>query len=424
MPHDENMPDIAFNIADTSTESAGIKKFINNTLKEFGILEASLDDKHNLYEVKIKDEKTFYYILNLFYCLYILEKLYSQKYSISTDEINNNTVKKELRRHLLSAIPKDKQAYLLNVGNNAVALVTYFGCHDKHINLFSKNNILVGDFKKAIFKNVAKQKYTNSTENCPIILAFKYHLSEASNIINNRLDCNPSIELNEFECTMPENKCNCLKKIETILLEDSENRDCNLRIFGGSQIFFEINYKIVSKLISLESPEGVFRKRGYESIFNFLLGCYLSDKLGAKFNSNVHLKFDGLEKEIDVILFLKKGVAVIETTREHGVCSKGEYSEKLEKSILKCIPVHTSTADDGCELQYVLVTLTPEGKFTKCTYYVDFARSLFNFEHIGIPDEEEVIKFIEEAKYFSPKNTQKILNYQLNRLAESLSERI
>lgn len=138
----------------------------------------------------------------------------------------------------------------------------------------------------------------------------------------------------------------------------------------------------------------------------------------------VHLKFDGLEKEIDVILFLKKGVAIIETTREHGVCSKGEYFEKLEKSILKCIPVHTSTADDGCELKYVLVTLTPEGKFTKCTHYVTFARSLFNFEHIGIPNEEEVIKFIEEAKYFSPKNTQKILNYQLNRLVESLSERI
>ncbi len=416
------MSDIAFNIADTNKENKGIKKIINNTLKDFDILEALLDDKHNLYEVKIKNDEYFYSILKLFYCLYILEKLYSQKYSISTDEIDN-AVKEEFKRHLLSAIPKDKQAYLLNVGNSVV-LVTYFGCHDKHINLFSKSNILVGDFKKAIFKNVARTKYTDSTENCPIILAFKYHLSEASHIINNKLNCNPSIELNEFECTKSKSTCNCLEKIETILLKDSENRDCNLRIFGGSQIFFNIDYEIISRLISLESPGETLRKRGYESIFNFLLGCYLSDRLGAKFNSNVLLKFDGMEKEVDILLFLKKGIAVIETTREHSVCSKDDYFEKLEKSILKCIPVHISTTDHGYKLKYVLVTLTPESKFTKCIYYVTFARSLFNFEHIGIPDEEEVTKFIEGAKYFSPKNTQKILDYQLNRLVDSLSKKL
>lgn len=413
------MSDAAFTIADTSSENEDIKKVIINTLMDFDILEGSLDE-YNLYEIKIKNKKAFYGILELFYCLYLLEKLYSYKYSISTDEIANKEVKKELKRHLLSTIPKDKQAYILNV-SGAVVLVTYFGYHDRHINLFGKNNILVGDFKRAVFKNVAKPKHTDSTENCPIILAFRYHLSEASNIINDKLNCKPSIEFNEFECTMPTNKCNCLEKIEAILIEDSENRSCNLRIFGGSQIFFEIDYEIVSRLISLESPEGVFKKRGYESIFNFLLGCYLSDKLGAKFNSNVYLKFDGLEKETDIILFLKTVVAIIETTREHSVCSRDEYFEKLEKSILKCIPVHTSTIDDERKIKYILITLTPESKFTKCTHYVAFARRLFNFEHVGIPEEEEVIKFIEEAKYFSPKNMQKIFDYQLNKLVENLS---
>jgi len=409
-----------FDIVDHDQETKSIKLITKNTLQDFEILEFSADE-HGLFMIKIKNEQAFYSILRLFYCLYILEKLYSQKYPISANEISNKDLKKELKRHLISTIPKDKQAYLLDVGG-AIVLVTYFGYHDKHINLFSKGNILVKDFKKAIFKNVARPKYTDSTENCPIILAFKYHLSEASHIINNRLNCNPSIEFNEFKCEISENTCSCLEKIETALLEDPKNRDCNLRIFGGSQIFFELDYEIVSRLISLESPEEPFKKRGYESIFNFLLGCYLSYRLKARFNSNVYLKFDGLKEEVDVVLFLKTGIAVIENTREHSVCSKDDYLEKLEKSIMKCVPIYTSTADNGCEFKYILVTLTPESKFTKCTHYVSFAHSLFNFEHIGIPEEEEVVKFIEEAKYFSPENMQKILDYQLKKLVESLSE--
>jgi len=413
------MFDITFKITDASTEDKDIKKIVSRILESSGIIKV-LDAGYNLYSIRIKSNEYFYSILKIFYFLYILEKLYSHKYSISGSEINSEDMKKKLNRHLLSAIPKDRQAYLLNVGN-AVVLVTYFGCHDKHINLFSKNNILVSDFKKAIFKNIARTRHTDSTDKCPIILAFKYHLSEASHIINSRLDCSPSIELNEFECTVSGGMCNCLEKIERILKEDLENRDCNLRIFGGSQTFFEIDYEIISRIISLESSGEVFKKRGYESIFNFLLGCYLSDRLGAKFNSNVHLNFNGLEEEIDIILLLKTGIAIIETTREHSVCIKGEYSEKLKKSILKCIPVHAYTTDE-LKLKYILLTLTPESKFTKCTHYVTFARNLFNFEHIGIPEDEEIIKFVRDAKYFSPKNTQKILDHQLNKLTKSLSE--
>jgi len=412
-----------FEVTEQDGDCETLKLITKKVLEDFNMLELERDNE-NLFFARINDENGFYSILTLFFSLYLLEKLYSQRYPISVEGLENRELKKELKRNLRSIIPKHSQAYFLNF-DGRVVFVTYFGYHDEHVNVFGKSRILAGDFVK-LFESIYRPKYVKTPSDCPIILAFKYHIAERFHIIED-MECEVSIEFNELRCDRSNNECSCLKIIEKAIIEDSKNRDCNLRILGGAQIFFDIDYELVKRLISFEGPEGetpndTLKKRGYEPIFNFLLGCYLSDKLKVKFNSNIKLKFNGIEKEVDIILFPKTGVTIIETTREHDVCTKDEYFEKLEKSILKCILTHTSTAENGLKLKFLLITLTPESKFTKCTHYLTFARSLFNFEHVGIPDEEEVIKFIKETKYFSPKNTQKILEYQLNKLIDSLNE--
>jgi len=416
------MCSVRFRIKDTDKETGGVKDIIISVLEKFEILKAMKKEECNLYNVKILNERGFRGILELFYCLYVLEKLYSRKYGISVASIKDENIKKELKRHLRSSVPKDRQAYLLNVGGNVI-LVTYFGCHGKHINLFSRTSMLVRDFKKAIFKSFARPKYVSSVSDCPIVLAFKYHLSEASNIIY-KLKCKPSIDFSKFCCEQYDGICKCLDDIETVILKDISNRECNLRIFGGHQIFFDVDYNIVNNLISLEES-GCYKfvkNRGYECIFNFLLGCYFSSILNAEFNSNINLEFDGLEKEVDIILASRDSISIIETTREHGVCCENKYFEKLEKSILRAILVHSVESDR--RLRYILLTLTPEVKFNGDTYYLTFVTDLFNFKHVGVPGSEgdEIVRFVEEAKYFSPVNTIKILRYQLKKLEEFLKD--
>jgi len=70
------------------------------------------------------------------------------------------------------------------------------------------------------------------------------------------------------------------------------------------------------------------------------------------------LKFDRIEKEVDIILSSESETTIIETTREHAVCSKSKYFEKIEKSILTSIPFHTPT-NNGQKFKLILVSLTP-----------------------------------------------------------------
>lgn len=408
-----------FELTEQDRDSEILKLTTKKVLEDFNILELERDDG-GLFYAKINDENGFYSVLKLFFSLYLLEKLYSQRYPISVEGLESKELKEELKRNLRSAIPKHSQAYFLNFGGKVV-FVTYFGYHGEHVNLFRKPRILAGDFIK-LFESGIRPKYVKTSDSCPIILAFKYHIAERYHIIKKEMPCKVNIEFGELKCDRSNNECSCLKIIEKAILEDSENRECNLRILGGVQIFFDIDYELVKRLISLEGPEGElsndpFKNMGYEPIFNFLLGCYISDKLNSKFNSNIKLRFDGVEKQIDIIFFSKSGTTLIETTREHAVCSKDEYFKKIEKSILTSIPLQASI-NQKQNFKLILVSLTPENKFTRCTHYVNFARGLFNFQHVGIPDDEKVIEFIEGAKYFSPANTDKILRYQLRKLVE------
>ncbi len=409
-----------------------LKKITKYVLEDFGIL--NIEKSDNLLSASIKNEKTFYSILELFYSLYILEKLYSQMYPISLEGIKNEELEKELKRHLRSAIPRDKQAYLINFGSK-VAMVTYFRYHDEHVNPFGKKNILVGNFVKA-FKSFERKAHMSSKKDCqvvldcPIILAFIYNYMERIHILknnkmkNNGIDCDITINFGSFECKRENNECTCLKKIQEIIIKDPENRDCNLRILGGSQMFFDIEYNLIERLISLEDisddpSKNPLKKRGYEPIYNFLLACYLSDKVKAKFNTNVKLKIDEVEKETDIILFSNSWTSIIETTREHAICREKEYSEKIEKSILSSIPLHSQITKNQT-FYYILISLTPESKFAGSTHYVAFAKKHFNFEHIGIPDEREVVKYIDNPKYFSPSKIKRILNHQLEMLIDVL----
>ncbi len=237
----------------------------------------------------------------------------------------------------------------------------------------------------------------------------------ASNIFS-RLSCEPDIDLEKPECdsSCSCNDCEYLKNIEKSIV-DSKNI-CNLRIFGGTSIFFDIDYNLIKNLISLEKIE-------YEPIFNFLLGCYLASKSDMSFNSNVKLKLNDVEKEVDIILTSDSGVALVETTREHKVCVKEkgnamenkshktkkstENTEKLEKFLLKCIPV-CECVDE--KFKSVLVTLTPESRFDQ-SHLVRFAKSKLDFEHVGVSD--EVANYIENPKYFSFERSFEILDYQI-----------
>lgn len=405
-------------IKEHDKDSETLKNTAKYVLEHFKILEVK-ENNENLFSAKIKDEKAFYSILKLFFSLYLLEKLYSQRYPIFLEGNESKELKRELRRYLRSAIPKDRQAYLVDLGGKVV-MVTYFGYHDEHVNLFGKRNILVGSFVKA-FESVVRSAHLVSERDCPIILAFRYNCAERIHILN-KMECELNIKFDDLKCERKNNECSCLKEIEQIILNDSKNRECNLRIFGGAQMFFDVEYDLVRRLVSLEDldeevSENPFKKKGYEPIYNFLLACYLSDKLKAKFNTNLKLKFDGVEKEADVILFSDSWVSIIETTREHAVCRKDKYFEKIEKSILASIPLRSLINDDQT-FYLVLVTLTPESEFSRCSQYVSFAMEHFNFKHIGIPDESK--EFIDNPKYFSPSNTEIILKHQLGGLIEVL----
>jgi len=114
------MCSLQFRIKDTDKETESVKDIIVSTLEAFKILRATKNEC-NLYNVKILDKNAFRYILELFYCLYILEKLYSRKYGISAVGIKDENIKKELKRHLRSSVPRDRCIRLLKIKNLGIS---------------------------------------------------------------------------------------------------------------------------------------------------------------------------------------------------------------------------------------------------------------------------------------------------------------
>ncbi|MFO7966524.1 MAG: hypothetical protein R6U44_02885 [Archaeoglobaceae archaeon] len=372
-----------------------IKFVILNKLIDSEILDCSKENE--MYKIEIKDDDRLYLTLKLFFYFYVLEKLYSQEYP--------PTEEKASRRHFKSIIPKDKQAYIMRIGDKTLFL-TYFKYHDIHINPFYLKKINVGDFKKA-FKELERPSHINSPGECPCILLLKYHVWEKINIING-LDCNLTIDFSDFKCNKNEGDCNCLEEIEGKILEDPENRECNLRIFGGSPVYFDLDYEIPEEIISLEEVE-------YEPLFNFLLGCYIAGKLELNFNSNIGAKIDSNVEEFDVIFHSKNSIITIENTREHGVCGeKDKEMKKLKRVIEKNAPFSTIT--DYNNLKCFLLTFTPEHKFTSGA--LENFVQLFSFKHIGLP--EETSKYIINPKYFSPKNVEECLNHHIDGITSEL----
>lgn len=180
-----------------------------------------------------------------------------------------------------------------------------------------------------------------------------------------------------------------------------------------------MDYKLVEDLINLEFLE----KRGYEPIFNFLLGCLLADKINAGFNTNIKLKFGKVAEETDIILLKEGLVVIIENTREHDVCGeKDETLDKMKKITLKCAQMYSTIKTNSrnkLRLKFALVTFTPESNFTNCGHFEGFIKTVAGFIHIGIPDDfgDEILR----PKYFSLKNTQKIFNHQLEKLLDFLT---
>ncbi len=403
---------ININIDEQDQILSDTKQTIINTLNRWKILNYSYIN--NRFKIEINDYETYNEILRLFYYLYVLEKMHSHKYPISKDDKDKND--ESDKRHLRSIIEKDKQAYILKIGDYTV-FVTYFGYHKSNINPFDKKRLLVGDFKKA-FGKIERPKHTKSPNSCPIILMFRYHLSEKSNIINKKLYCNPSIDFSKLTCEISsEGYCRCLEEIEKAILNDPENVECNLRIFGGTPAFFKANYDIIKDLINLE----FLNERGYEPIFNFLLGCYISDKIKAEFNSNVKIKFDDITiiDDVDIIALCKKAVIIIETTREHQIYNN---SSKLKKVISDAAAIYliANRFKINNNIKYILLTLTPENEFKENNrdYITSVNKLLINFIHAGIPDDiarKLKLTASKRPEYFSPSLVHEILKYQLDK---------
>ena len=249
---------------------------------------------------------------------------------------------------------------------------------------------------------------------------FRYHLSEKSNITKD-LDCKPTIDFSKLKCEVSENgKCKCLEEIEKAILRDMDNIECNLRIFGGTPSFFKINYDIINNLINLE----FHKKRGYEPIFNFLLGCYISDQIDAEFNSNVEIKFDEITiiDDVDLLILHKNKVIIVETTREHMIYK----SKKLKKDVIRNTALMfllINTRKVNKNIKYILLTLTPEEKFNnRQSKMISTFNKLFDFVHIGVPgDIARQLKLTANLPdFFSPSYIYELLKYQLNFILETI----
>ena len=198
-------------------------------------------------------------------------------------------------------------------------------------------------------------------------------------------------------------------------------------MFGGKYLFFNrLKFDEISILFT-EEIDSLEKHSLYETIVNFLMGCYLSDKYNVYFNSNVRISILDYQIQLDILLKEKDlkdipgRLILIETTREHDVYNPKSLNKKLVDPF-RHVAVLSSSLVNAKEYKdikdrflYLLISLSKglsEGHPSNTIHeqILEFGESTFNLTAIDI-DNDSLHKYLTNPGYFNVDRLVDILNH-------------